>query len=820
MPPSPSPLTFSEPRLLMTRGGRFFVRAATNITYSLVVATTIIFFISGTRPLRAASALLLLFLIHRIITLRAAPQSLARLPQGPINTARYLAPMSYRLIEHAYDRAIFTHSDSFLILLKRLLERKETAQTFLHLDVPLEALRDKIDEYLKTPGSPIPKDALRASLGELVGYAFEIARATRSHSIEPHHLLAALGLSSNDRIKTLFTLFDITPEHLQNAVVFAMRKHSSLFRHTPHARHRVMNRAWTARPTPALDAMSEDITDRARREGLGAALLGHQKEFEALLDVLARPGNPNVLLVGEPGIGKTALLEHFAYEMSQDRVPPSLFDKRLVSLDMGSLTAGADTGVLEARLKRILREIREAGNIILVVPHLQTLFEAHGTLGITVAEILIPAIKSDAFPVIGMTTPRDFKTHIEPSGEFGSSFTTVRVEEITEEEATRLLTFMSMALEENYKVLVSFTAVRDAVRLAHRYFRTVPLPGSAVDLLKEAFAEAARKGEKVVKGEEVQAVAERRIKVPLHRMGKEEKDVLLHLEETIHERFVDQEEAVAAVGKALREYRTGLGRRKGPIATFLFVGPTGVGKTELAKILAALQFGSEQFMLRFDMSEYQTQDSVYRLIGTPDEKVHGALTDAVLEKPYSLILLDEFEKAHHDILNIFLQVFDDGRLTDSLGRTVSFEDTIIIATSNAHSDIVQEALRKGESMPSVAEYLKSKLTDVFKAELLNRFSGIIVFKDLGMKELKTIVGLQLKELTKILGDQGITLRVDEPALEQLAKWGYDPQFGARPLRRMIEEKLKSPLSEKILRDEVKRGDTVTATLEGEMIQLR
>jgi ATP-dependent Clp protease ATP-binding subunit ClpC len=324
--------------------------------------------------------------------------------------------------------------------------------------------------------------------------------------------------------------------------------------------------------------------------------------------------------------------------------------------------------------------------------------------------------------------------------------------------------------------------------------------------------DAERRGEKVVTPDRVTAVAEEKVNIPMHEAEGDEAEKLLHMEELIHERIVGQDEAVKAVAQALREYRSGLTRKGGPIASFLFVGPTGVGKTELAKILAEIQFGSEKMMVRFDMTEYQDKQSFFRFIGSPDGTVRGALTDAVREKPYGLVLLDEFEKAYPDILNLFLQVLDDGRLTDNMGRVVDFTNTIIIATSNAHSDIINEALNKGESMTDIADYLKARLTDVLKPELLNRFSKIIVFKNLEMNELPQIVAINLSELVAAVKAQGITLSFSAEAIAKIAKLGYDPAYGARPLRRAIDEYIRAPLSEALLAKKIAKGARVTCTI--------
>ena len=356
------------------------------------------------------------------------------------------------------------------------------------------------------------------------------------------------------------------------------------------------------------------------------------------------------------------------------------------------------------------------------------------------------------------------------------------------------------------------------MEIAYKYFRQKLLPSSADDLLKEALAEAAHKGDKILSADDIIFIAERRINVPLRGAGEKEREKLLHLEELIHERLVDQEAAVSGVARILREYRSGLSAGKGPIGSFLFVGPTGVGKTELSKVLSRIQFGSEEMMLRFDMSEYQDKASYYRFIGSPDGEMPGALTDAVLRKPYSLILLDEFEKAHPDVLNLFLQVFDDGRLTDNLGRTIDFKNTIIIATSNAESDFIKESLDKGLTMEAITEELKKRLIRYFHPELLNRMQTI-VFKSLSMPDIVSITRLLLDDLARTLEEQGIKIKVEDPALEKIAELGYSPAYGARPLRGIISDNIKAPMAEMILKEEAPRGSVVTVSLENDKIRI-
>ncbi len=428
------------------------------------------------------------------------------------------------------------------------------------------------------------------------------------------------------------------------------------------------------------------------------------------------------------------------------------------------------------------------------------------------ADTLLPIISSDVFSVIGTTFPKEYKEIISANGDFSSVFSKIKVEEISEDDAKSLLTFSSIIMENQYqnKIFITFPAVKTAVAIARRFLHDTPLPSSADNLLKEAAADVCESHGRIVDRNAVISIAERKINIPLHQIKEEEASTLLNLETLIHQKLVDQEEAVKAIADCLRQYRSGLQRKGGPIASFLFVGPTGVGKTELSKILAAIQFGSPSLMIRFDMSEFQDKQSFFRLIGSPDGTVGGRLTEEVSAKPFSLILLDEFEKSHPDILNLFLQVLDDGRLTDNLGRTVSFENTIIIATSNAYSEVIKERLELGQTMADISADLKKNLVSYFKPELLNRFSRIIAFKNLSLADTKKIASLQLAKLgADLLQDKNITLKFTDAAVAKIAELGYNPAFGARPLRETMDDKIKNPLAEKILKQEVKPGGVIS-----------
>ena len=813
--------------------------------YAVLAVSAVTFLLSDIERLFWSGILISLFLAdrlrHRGEAERSTVELLRHLPRlnrrkenifsAEIrNTAYYLMPSSLSVLERAQDKTLILGGDFYLYLVKFLIQLPEVKKGLLRMDVQIDDFGQKIEEFIESGENrkiKISKEDCLKNIEIIVKSAFLSALDSKNSFIEPVNLFAAFENAGSLIVNRLFNIFDINPADLEYAIIFS--RYGSFWSRLPKTlggfisqprrlRHRVMNRAWTSRPTPTLDAFGVDYTDLARSREIGF-LIGHQQEYDRLVDVLSRPTKPNALLVGEPGSGKEAVVKSLAFALIKDEVPEAIFDKRLVSLEIGRLVSGAKTEEISSRLNKIVEEIIISDNVILYIPDIHNLAKTSSEGVMSAADILMPIVSNDAFPLIGAAYSREFKQFIEPLSDFSNAFEIIRIEEISEAEAVKILTYESLILEKQYKLTISFGAIKQAALLAHKYFRQKLLPSSAEDLLKESLAYASQRGDKLLQADDVIAVAERKINVPLHAPGKGEAEKLLNLEDSIHQFLIDQETAVSAVARALREYRSGLSRKGGPIAAFLFVGPTGVGKTELSKILAKIQFGSEAAMVRFDMSEYQTRESISRFIGSSDAQIAGALTEAIIQKPYSLILLDEFEKAHPDILNLFLQVFDDGRLTDSLNRTVDFTNTIIIATSNAHSNFIKEQIEAGEKIEKIGEELKKKLTEYFKPELLNRFSQIVVFKNLSAVDIEAIARLQLKSLAKILEEtNGIGLDFDEATVKKIAELGYDPVFGARPLRGVISEKLRSPLAEKILRREIVKGNSVRIVLEDEGIK--
>ena len=823
-------LYFDEPRFRLTIFGRSVVRMIGYVSYLVLGVAFIVLVFSSIMWVQEIGVLLGLFLMDRLIHRKGADRLLSELPEsGKINVARYVRPAALLVIERAMDKSQVKKSSFALEVIKQLFRMKLLKEGIVRMDLNPNEVMQKLDEFLRESAQLgfSSKEVVSQQIEILIKSGFQSAVSNAHKFVEPADLFAGLTGLRDSYVQRLLSLFSIEPGDLGRALLLStLKSEFSRLGRSPmtlgglihgserRIRHRIMNRAWTSRPTPILDKHSVDLTDLARREQVGF-LVGHGSEYNRLVDALARPTNPNALLVGEDGVGKETLVSHLAFQLIKDKVPGPLFDKRLVLLQLPSLVAGATPDELQERLKEIVEEITIAENVILYIPGIHNLVKTSGTGYLSAADALIPIINNNAFPVIGSTYPREFKEFLERRSDFTTAFEVIRVDEISEEEAEKLLVYESLILEREVGLIISFGAIKMAVKLAKKYFRNKFLPSSADELLKSALTSAKRRGDKFLTPELVVRTAEEKINIPIHEAGREESGKLINLENLIHEQLVDQDEAVKAVSDVLRAYRSGLAKQGAPIASFLFVGPTGVGKTELSKILAEIQFGSREMMIRFDMTEYQDKQSFYRFIGSPDGQVSGVLTDQVLKKPYSLVLLDEFEKAYPDILDLFLQVFDDGRLTDNLGRTVSFEHAMIIATSNAHSDIINEALNSGQTMSETAEYLKRRLTDVFKPELINRFSKIVVFNNLLPADLKKIVKINLKRFSSIVEEQGVELSYDQEVVERIGKLGYDPAYGARPLERVITDKLRAVLAKKILTKDVVRGSKVKVIVSGE-----
>jgi ATP-dependent Clp protease ATP-binding subunit ClpC len=630
--------------------------------------------------------------------------------------------------------------------------------------------------------------------------------------------------------------------------------------------------------TPNLDKNSRDLTALARQGKLDP-VIGRSQEIQTTIEILARRKKNNPVLIGEPGVGKTAIVEGLAQRIVNGEVPEVLNEKRVVELNINSLVAGTKyRGEFEERVKQVLDEIiAHQDEIILFIDELHTITgagQAEG--GLDIANVFKPALARGELHLIGATTLNEYQKHIEKDAALERRFQPVLISEPTVEQTITILRGLRDRYEAHHKVKITDEAIVAAAELSDRYITNRYLPDKAIDLIDQAAArvristtsptaemkeleptisqlkreldsatsrkdfDRAKEIESEIKQKEkeLEDEKEKRRKtsatqsaevraehiaqivssltgIPVTELTMEERERLLGLENRLHERVVGQEEAVKAVSNAIRLARAGLKERGHPIATFLFLGPTGVGKTELARTLAWSIFGDEDAVIRIDMSEYMERHTVSRLIGAPPGYVGyeegGQLTERVRRRPYSVLLLDEIEKAHPDVHNILLQVFDDGRLTDGKGRVVDFTNTIIIATSNLGSDLIQRNLKRGDKLNY--EQLKDKLMDVlrehFRPEFLNRIDDIIVFHSLSQEQIKDIVGLQLERVKRMARAQDVYLEFDDSLIEHLAKVGYQPEYGARALKRIIRTEVETKLAEAMLKGDITEGSTVT-----------
>jgi len=566
---------------------------------------------------------------------------------------------------------------------------------------------------------------------------------------------------------------------------------------------------WTAGYTVTLDRFSIDLSETVKRAGF-PEIIGHQKEIEAMERILARrEANNSVLIIGESGSGRKSMIYALAKNSLLGESLPEVNFKRVVQLDLPTLLAQIESPEkIESILDTIFREVVTAGNVILVIDEFQNFV---GQLGlprpgtIDISGVISPYLPLPSFQVIAITTFEGLHKNIEQNPSILSLFEKVEVSEISQRETLILLEDLALKLERRFKKFISYLALRDVISFCDKYIPVTPFPEKAMNLLEEIMVYVSQTRDKIVLPSHVAKIVSEKIKIPVGEIEIKEREILLNLENLIHQRIINQEEAVKEVSAALKRARAGVTIRKGPIGSFLFLGPTGVGKTETSKALAEIYFGSEERMIRLDMSEFQDVKDIPRLIGSPGQE--GLLTTQVREKPFSLILLDEVEKAHPNILNLFLQVLDEGHLTDGLGRKIGFKNTIIIATSNAGYQIILEALREKVEWSGVKERLLNYCFEkaIFRPEFINRFDAVVVFGPLSKKNLLDIAQLLLQKLKKNLAEKEIEFIITQPLKEKIVELSYDPTFGARNMQRVIQDKLGNVLAEAILSGELKRG---------------
>ena len=799
----------------------------------------------------------------------------SRRGQGGASIADRLSEQGNKLLQEAATKAgelgrsevdtehllfALCHSD----VVKTLLDQVKIDADELRRQIDKEAPRGETETEGEIGVSPRLKDALNRAF---------IASNELGHSyVGPEHLLIGLAEEGEGLAADILRKLGLTPQSLRQQVTKVVGQGAE------------EGRVETPSNTPDLDAFSRDLTKLAR-DGKLDPVIGRAREIETTIEVLARRKKNNPVLIGEPGVGKTAIIEGLAQRIVAGEVPEALRDKRLVELNINSMVAGSKyRGEFEERIQKVLKEIEaNKDDLVLFIDELHTIMGAGqggGEGGLDVANTFKPALARGELNLIGATTLNEYQKHIEKDAALERRFQPVYVEEPTVAQTIMILRGLRDTLESHHKVTITDEAIVAAAELGDRYITGRFMPDKAIDLIDQAAARvkisatarpvdvqeleaevkqiqreqdyaAARKqfdraSELKTELEEKQAeldalletwkrdrasasaevrtdhiaqIVSKLTGIPVTDLTTEEREKLLKLEEQLHERVIGQDQAIGAVADAVRLARAGLREGSAPTATFLFLGPTGVGKTELAKALAETVFGDEDAMIRIDMSEYGERHAVARLVGAPPGYVGydegGQLTERVRRRPYSVVLLDEIEKAHADVYNILLQVFDDGRLTDGKGRVVDFTNSIIIATSNLGSDIIQRNLRKRGTKEFDEAKQRGELMDVlrqhFRPEFINRIDEIIVFHSLNRSEIRQIVELQLDRVARTALTQGVEMEFDDSVTEHFAAVGFQPEFGARELRRLIRSELETELARAMLSGSVEDGDRVRAS---------
>lgn len=748
-------------------------------------------------------------------------------------------------------------------------------------------------EELIAPAAPIilqEQEGYSPRAARVLDGAEKEAKRFRSPKTGTEHILLAMLKETDCVASRLLNTLSVNIQKMYVDTLAAMGEDINLYKED--FQNGKPGKKKNSEGTPVLAQYSRDLTELAR-DGKLDPVVGRYAEIDRVIQILSRRSKNNPCLIGEPGVGKTAIVEGIAERIVTGMVPDTVIGKRVVSLDLSGIVAGSKyRGEFEERIKKVIAEVTRAGNILLFIDEIHTIIGAGGAEGaIDASNILKPALARGEVQVIGATTIEEYRKYIEKDAALERRFQPVMVEEPTEEEAVQILTGLRSQYEDHHNVTITDDAVEAAVRLAARYINDRFLPDKAIDLMDEAAAKARlsaggspeaavalktqiaeketqieealmradiegarsaqaqkeallEKQEKIAQkakkgqGKKRLSIGEEEIaeavsgwtKIPVKKLAEGEAARLRKLEGTLHKRVIGQEDAVSAVARAVRRGRVGLKDPKRPIGSFLFLGPTGVGKTEISKALAEAVFGQEQAMIRVDMSEYMEKHSVSKMIGSPPGYVGhedgGQLSEKVRRNPYSVILFDEIEKAHPDVFNILLQVLDDGHVTDSQGRKVDFKNTIIIMTSNAGAQAIVEPKKLGFASDNNEkqnyEHMKGSVMEevrrIFKPEFLNRIDETIVFRSLNKTDMKQIVTLMTREVADRCEKQlGITLTVRDNAKNYIVEKGYEPKYGARPLRRKIQEEIEDKLAEKILDGSVNAGDEVVVTTKKNVI---
>lgn len=733
-----------------------------------------------------------------------------------IDVSKSLTEEAHKIVEKSFEMAYKFKAlevGPVHLLIAALLVSDSAKNIFFRLGVDINDFAGKIGRVAANYPRSESETVFASEAIKILIKAYRQAYMYRLDDIDSLEIIAESTKTDKMVLEVLADLA-ITPEKIDNVIMwFRIRRmllrQWQMYRSSSKLKSKTgLDRAMTAVQTPYLNRYSEDLTMLAKMGYLNLSI-DRDNEYAEIFRVLEGSSVKAAVLVGEPGVGKTAIIEGLAQKMIADDVPEFLRDKRLVSLSISRLVAGAAVSEAQERLLICLNELINAGNIILYIDNFHDLI-AIGEAGLI--EVLAEALSKNLFVLIGSSSLVNYSRYIENTS-VGNIIKKIDINEPDINGAIQIIEGKAGAIENKNNVFLTYDALEKAVTLTDRYIHDLFLPYKAITLLEEVAVWARKtKGPKcLVIGNDVATLLSEKIGMPVSEISESESEKLLNLEKIIHQRMIDQEEAVSAVANSLRRARAELRETTRPIANLLFLGPTGVGKTELAKTIAEVYFGNEENMIRLDMSEYQDTGSINRLIGAPAGYAGGGeggvLTEAVRQRPYTIVLLDELEKAHGDILNLFLQVMDDGRLTDSTGRTIDFTNVILIATSNAQTNYIQQKVQEGVSIEEIKkQLLESELKQYFRPEFINRFDNIIVFKPLGFEDVVKITGLMLQKVAKTLEPKGINFQASPEAIRELAQTGFDPQYGARPLRRAIQENVDNALANYLLTGKISRRD--------------
>lgn len=730
--------------------------------------------------------------------------------KNPKNLAEFLDFEAARMVEIPLS---LEHPFN-LSLLFNLCFCKKLRFCFERLLLSPKEIRDQIKE-VKSEGGQQKREA-----ETVLSLAKEIALSYRIERISIFHLFAALA-RTDPLFKDILNLHELTQEDVEEVALWQerMEREKELKRKFWERENLLkpggLAKGWAAAYTITLDEFSQEISEVLKKTPPSEVIL-HQAEIKLLEDTLVKPGASCALLVGEIGVGRKNMVLNFTNKISRGKSYQTLNWQRVMELDLPALIAASgDIRGLERNLKIIFNEVLQAGNIILVINQIHNYigfqFGAEAVAKVDISGILSQYLPYQNFRIIGITTFEGYHRAIENVPELTARFTKIEVKEPSIGETMKVLEEEVSEREKETGFFIPLKSVKEIINLADRYIGTVPFPKKVVDLLQEIIIYEFRYGRKspgIILPDEVAALVSEKVEIPVGKTEEEERELLLNLEKIIHQRLINQEEAVSEIANALRRARAELKKRERTIGNFLFLGPTGVGKTETAKCLAGAYFGSRTRMIRLDMSEYQTIDALRRLIGGEGEL--GYFTTQVREDPFSLILLDEIEKTHPNILNLFLQVFDEGRLTDAFGRTVDFKNTIIIATSNAGSELIRQAIKKGEDLLHYKDKFLDELLrrGIFRPEFLNRFDAIVLFRPLFPEDLKKIAKIMLEDLREGLLEKNIELIITPELIEKISHLGFDPEFGAREMRRVIQDKVENNVAKAILAQKIRYGSKI------------